>query len=225
MMIVSYADESIKQNNTVAENGLAVVPEYFPLWYWHFKDSLQYVSISFHGQHETWFDYLDSIRRNGDQWVKNHISMHLNPFQMNEEEDQKVYNSDHLDPDWNYFNQFSHNLRISTIIYFNKISKENAIKEIIISFIQSSIRYIPANFTNFVSYMSNMDIFQNYDSIYDWTQRQCISLELRTFKYHFNAFANIKSTFRDSTFQSLNQWNNKLAMVCFTVFLKCFMVC
>ena len=84
----------------------------------------------------------------------------FNPFEINEEEHIFEYQSE-LDPDKNYFNQFSHYLSRSNNYYseetFNKYLKRNSIDGNDFSLIHSNIRSVPANLTSFLCYLSNTD--------------------------------------------------------------------
>ena len=86
-------------------------------------------------------------------------SMIFDPFEINE--DQIVEYNGELDPDGNYFNQFSHQLNKNSNYHnedsFNNYIKRNYYEGGNISFIHSNIRSIPANLTAFVSYMSNIN--------------------------------------------------------------------
>ena len=88
-------------------------------------------------------------------------SISFYPFDINEMEDQIIEYHGELDPDSNYFNQFSHRLNNSSNYYvqdsFNKYIKRNCHGREIFSFIHSNIRSIPANLTYFMSYMSNIN--------------------------------------------------------------------
>ena len=88
-------------------------------------------------------------------------SMILDPFEIIEDEDQIVEYNGELDPDRNYFNQFSHQLNKKSNYHnedsFNKYIKRNCYEGGNVSFIHSNIRSIPANLTAFVSYMSSIN--------------------------------------------------------------------
>ena len=88
-------------------------------------------------------------------------SMIFDPFDINEMEDQIIEYHGELDPDSNYFNQFSHRLNKSSNYYvedsFNKYIKRNCQWRENFSFIHSNIRSIPANLTSFMSFMSNIN--------------------------------------------------------------------
>ena len=88
-------------------------------------------------------------------------SMIVDPFEINEHEDQIVEYNGELDPDRNYFNRFSHQLSKNSNYYnedsFNKYIKTNCYEGGELSFIHSNIQSIPANLTASMSYMSNID--------------------------------------------------------------------
>ena len=84
------------------------------------------------------------------------------PFDINEMEDQIIEYHGELDPDSNYFNQFSHRLNKSSNYYVedscNKYIKRNCHgRKKILSFTPVSGVFQPT--TSFMSYMSNI----NYD--------------------------------------------------------------
>ena len=59
----------------MTEDGLSVLSEYISLQYWHFiKTTSKDISMKYAGQHKTWFDFLDSIKPSGDQWIEKHLS-------------------------------------------------------------------------------------------------------------------------------------------------------
>ena len=87
-------------------------------------------------------------------------SMIFDPFEINGDEDQTIEYHGELDPNRNYFNQFSHQLNKNSNYYiedsFNKYVKRNCYEREKIYFVHSNIRSIPANLTAFMTYMSNV---------------------------------------------------------------------
>ena len=82
-------------------------------------------------------------------------------FEINEDEDQTIEYHGELDPDRNYFNQFSHLLIKNSNYYiedsFNRYIKMNSYKREKWYLVHSNIRSIRANLTAFMTYMSNVN--------------------------------------------------------------------
>ena len=86
----------------------------------------------------------------------------FDPFELNDDDSDKIIEyQGELDPDKNYFNQLAHHLSKSSNYYieksFNKYIERNNVNKEDCSIMHVNIRSIPANFNNFLSYMSNID--------------------------------------------------------------------
>ena len=85
----------------------------------------------------------------------------FDPFEINENDDSMIEYQDELDPDKHYFKQLAHYLSRSSNYYSEKtLSKLISLKGINsegLSGLHANIRSVPANLSNFVSYMSNIN--------------------------------------------------------------------
>ena len=85
----------------------------------------------------------------------------FDPFEINDDSDHIVEYQGELDPDKNYFNQFSYHLSQSSNYYcedsFNKCTDQCNMNKDLFSLIHLNIRSLPANLTGFMSYMSNVN--------------------------------------------------------------------
>ena len=85
----------------------------------------------------------------------------FDPFEINDDSDHIVEYQGELDPDKNYFNQFSYHLSQSSNYYcedsFNKCIDRCNMNKDLFSLIHLNIRSLPANLTGFMSYMSNVN--------------------------------------------------------------------
>ena len=85
----------------------------------------------------------------------------FDPFEINDDSDHIVEYQGELDPDKNYFNQFSYHLSQSSNYYcedsFNKCIDRCNMNKDLLSLIHLDIRSLPANLTDFMTYMSNVN--------------------------------------------------------------------